>query len=50
MLAFNAHWAARQPGLATTAGYPVDAARWREEAAAAVEREGVPWDSLWRRV
>jgi hypothetical protein len=50
MRAFNAHWTARCPGLAATAGYPVDAARWRREAAAAVAREGVAWDALWRRV
>ena len=50
MLAFNAFWAGRQPGLAPTAGYPVDAARWRREAAATVEREGVAWDRIWRRV
>jgi len=49
MLAFNAHWSGRQPDLAPTAGYPVDAARWRQEAAAAVARAGVAWDSLWRR-
>ena len=27
-----------------------DAARWRREAAAAVERAGLHWDELWRRV
>ena len=49
MLAFNAHWSEQQPGLAPTAGYPVDAARWRREAAAAVARAGVGWDALWRQ-
>ena len=49
MLAFNAFWAERQPGLAATAGYPVDAARWRQEAVAVVARAGVPWDTIWRR-
>ncbi len=49
MLGFNACWAERQPGLAATAGYPVDASRWRQEAAAVVERAGVPWDAIWRR-
>ena len=29
MDAFNAHWTARVPGLRPTAGYPVDAARFR---------------------
>jgi len=50
MLAFNAFWGGRQPGLGPTAGYPVDATRWRREATATVEREGVAWDRLWRRV
>jgi ribonuclease HII len=49
MAAFNAHWSARVPGLRATAGYPVDARRWREEAAVAVEAAGVAWDDLWRR-
>jgi hypothetical protein len=49
MLAFNAFWGARQPGLVATAGYPVDAGRWRQDAAAAVDRSGVAWDAIWRR-
>jgi len=49
MHAFNAHWASKQPGLRPTAGYPVDAGRWRTAAAAVVDREGVAWDDLWRR-
>lgn len=49
MLAFNEFWRGRQPGLAATAGYPVDALRWREEAAAAVAAACVPWDAIWRR-
>lgn len=49
MAAFNARWASRQPGLEPTAGYPVDAARWRREAADSVARAGIPWDDLWRR-
>ncbi|MFM9058103.1 MAG: hypothetical protein ACKOSQ_03060 [Planctomycetaceae bacterium] len=49
MRAFNTHWGARCPGLEPTAGYPVDAARWRREAGAAVERAGVAWDEIWRR-
>ena len=50
MRAFNDHWSARCPGLEPTAGYPVDAARWRLQAAVAVEHAGVPWDAIWRRV
>lgn len=49
MLAFNTHWSDRIAGLGPTAGYPVDAARWRNEAEAAVRRCGVPWDAVWRR-
>ncbi|MFM8634997.1 MAG: hypothetical protein ACKOEX_09335 [Planctomycetia bacterium] len=49
MQAFNAFWSARAPGLAPTAGYPVDAARWRHAAAAAVAAAGIHDDDLWRR-
>jgi hypothetical protein len=50
MHAFNAFWAARQRGLAPTAGYPVDAVRWRQEADAVVRDAGLNWDDVWRRV
>ena len=49
MRAFNAHWGRLAPGVAPTAGYPVDAGRWRREAETAVERAGVSWDEVWRR-
>ncbi len=49
MLAFNAYWSERMPGLLPTAGYPVDAARWRHDAAAAVAAAGIGQDALWRR-
>lgn len=49
MLAFNAFWSGRQPGLAPTAGYPTDAVRWRKDAAAAIARERIADDDLWRR-
>ena len=49
MRAFNAHWCARDPMVAPTAGYPVDAARWRRQAAATVGAAGIPWDAVWRR-
>jgi len=39
----------RLPGLRPTAGYPTDALRWRHDAAAAIEREGIAEDDLWRR-
>ena len=50
MQAFNTFWGARSPGLAPTAGYPVDAARWRRDAAAAIAAAGIHDDDLWRRV
>lgn len=49
MAAFNAAWCERVAGLAPTAGYPVDALRWRREAAAAIEAAGIPPDVIWRR-
>lgn len=49
MQAFNAFWCARAPALEPTAGYPVDAARWRDAAAAAIRAAGVADDELWRR-
>jgi hypothetical protein len=49
MRAFNAFWTARVPELRETAGYPVDAARWRREAADGVAAERIGWDAVWRR-
>jgi hypothetical protein len=49
MAAFNAHWTTLEPGLRPTAGYPVDARRWREEAAAILARSAIPPETLWRR-
>lgn len=46
---FNAFWSARQPGLRPTAGYPLDAKRWREDARGAIEAAGVPTETIWRR-
>jgi hypothetical protein len=50
MQAFNEFWSERVPGLVATAGYPVDAGRWRAAAADAIRAAGVADDSLWRRV
>lgn len=47
---FNAFWCEQQPGLAATAGYPVDAARWREQAAPALQQLGVELSHIWRQV
>lgn len=49
MHAFNTFWSARVPGLAATAGYPVDANRWRAAAGHAVRAAGITDDGLWRR-
>ena len=49
MEAFNRFWIEQSPGLAPTAGYPVDAARWRRDAAAAIRAAGIAEDALWRR-
>lgn len=45
---FNQFWAAQVPGLKPTQGYPVDAKRFREDIAAAVEKLGVQETDLWR--
>lgn len=48
MNAFNAYWLANVPGLKPTAGYPVDAKRFK----AAIEKKqaelGIAEDSIWR--
>lgn len=49
MAAFNDWWCGRVDGLEPTAGYPVDALRWRRDAEAAVRAAGCRWDDLWRR-
>jgi hypothetical protein len=49
MLAFNAFWCERVPGLRPTAGYPVDALRWHRDAAKAIEAAGIPSNAIWRR-
>ena len=49
MLAFNRHWGSLRPGLAPTAGYPLDARRWWDDAAAAVRAAGIDRDTVWRR-
>lgn len=48
MEAFNAFWQSRVPQLTPTAGYPVDAARFRRDIAAALKELAVPDRVLWR--
>jgi hypothetical protein len=45
---FNAYWRARVPGLRPTAGYPVDAWRFRREIEAAAASEGCHLARWWR--
>jgi hypothetical protein len=49
MEVFNRFWSERLPGLAPTAGYPVDATRWRREAAVAIRAAGITDEELWRQ-
>ncbi len=48
MLAFNAFWQERIPGLKPTAGYPVDAKRFRQEIEAQQKQCGITDQMLWR--
>ena len=50
MHAFNAFWSSRSPGLNPTAGYSVDALRWRCDARDAIAQAGVHDKDLWRSV
>ena len=49
MAAFNAYWAARVPGLRPSAGYPVDAARFRDQILAQIPDPDPPLQRWWRR-
>jgi hypothetical protein len=48
MQVFNRFWAEHVPDLKPTAGYPVDAARFRADIADAQQRLGLSDDVLWR--
>ena len=48
MDAFNAHWLARIPGLKPTAGYPVDASRFRAAIEPLCLERGLSADLWWR--
>jgi ribonuclease HII len=48
MLAFNEFWMGRLPGLRPTAGYPMDAKRFRVDVAHAKEKLGVDDNTFWR--
>lgn len=49
MREFNRTWQSRIPGLKPTAGYPVDARRFRGEIEAWCQRQGLHPDEWWRR-
>ena len=48
MAQFNAFWQRRVPGLAATAGYPVDAKRFLKDIEPALEAAGIGLDDVWR--
>jgi hypothetical protein len=48
MRAFNEFWCSRVPGLRPTAGYPVDARRFKEDIAAVQHELGIDDYVLWR--
>lgn len=48
MTAFNTFWIEHCPGLRPTAGYPVDAKRFRQDIADVQSGLGIPDDALWR--
>jgi ribonuclease HII len=48
MRAFNRFWCRHVPGLAPTAGYPLDARRFKTAIAAAQAELGIPDRLLWR--
>ena len=48
MIQFNRFWLDRLPGLKPTAGYPIDARRFRAEIAVLQQKLGIHDDDLWR--
>jgi len=48
MQAFNAYWEEKIPGLQPTAGYPVDAKRFKADIADMQKRLGIDDRDLWR--
>lgn len=49
MRPLNAFWQRQVPGLAPTAGYPLDARRFLQQIETALARLSVPLDALWRQ-
>jgi len=48
MEAWNRFWAEQAPGIRPTAGYPLDARRFRSEIAARQAALGIPDSAIWR--
>lgn len=48
MKLFNRYWTERQPGLKPTAGYPLDALRFRDDIAVLQKQLGIDDEILWR--
>jgi hypothetical protein len=48
MRAFNEFWCARVPGLSPTAGYPVDARRFKMEISNVQRELGIDDHMIWR--
>jgi|GEM_PF-269412 len=48
MEAWNRFWAEQSPGIRPTAGYPLDARRFRAEIAARQAALGIPDSAIWR--
>jgi hypothetical protein len=48
MVLFNRFWTARQPGLKPTAGYPLDAIRFKNDIGALQKQLGIADEILWR--
>ena len=49
MEAFNRYWLKRLSNLAPTAGYPVDARRFRNDVDEVRRKEGISDDCFWRK-
>ncbi len=49
MTLFNRFWCRQVPGLKPTAGYPVDARRFKQDIAEAQARLGISDETLWRK-
>ena len=49
MRQFNRFWAGHVPGIAPTAGYPLDANRFYAEIRPAMARLGLVADQVWRK-